>query len=194
MTNDARNEKRSITRQQVRDAVLREFAIHGFEETSVEKVAHAAGISRRTFFRYFQTKEDVVVTGLHESGQFLVRLIEDRPVDEHPVVTLQQALEAFLTYYQQNRARSWAILQMIQSHAGLRARFLVHRDQWRAQVAELLHRRGVDQHAADLLASNALAVLTVVYDQWYDDQDLDLQAAIDDGFATLRRFYHQAPE
>ena len=191
-SNTSRNEqteKHADTRATIRSIALNEFLANGFDGTSVEKVAHAAGISRRTFFRYFQTKEDVVVTGLHESGQFLARLIRERPSDEDAAQALQQGLSEFLRYYERNRRRSGSVLRMIQDNPNLRACFLEHRDQWRKLVAAELAGRMTSREQADLMASIGLSMLSVLYDRWCEDEGLDLAATIDGYFTMLRETF-----
>ena len=53
--------KRQLVRQEIARAAWRLFAARGYEATTVDDVAREAGVSRRTFFRYFSSKEDVVV-------------------------------------------------------------------------------------------------------------------------------------
>jgi AcrR family transcriptional regulator len=75
----------------VRDAALELFARHGYDATTVDDIARAAGISRRTFFRYFPAKHDVLFLGHHERvGDLRHRLLELRGLP--PVEAYMQAL------------------------------------------------------------------------------------------------------
>jgi AcrR family transcriptional regulator len=66
--NDLRERKRRLTLDQITKAGLRLFEENGYEETTLDAIAAASGISRRTFFYYLKSKEDVLLT--HESGEF----------------------------------------------------------------------------------------------------------------------------
>ncbi|MGW1530344.1 TetR/AcrR family transcriptional regulator [Streptomyces sp. NPDC002159] len=69
------------------------FLTKGFEETTVNEIAAAVGISGRSIFRYFDSKEDMVVGELIELGTDVAAALEHRPVDEHPWTALRHALQ-----------------------------------------------------------------------------------------------------
>lgn len=67
--NDLRERKRRLTLDRIAETGLKLFAEHGYEATTLDAIAAASGISRRTFFYYLKSKEDVLMA--HESGKFL---------------------------------------------------------------------------------------------------------------------------
>src|SRR5215470_412440 len=77
---DRRERKRTRTRLMIQAEAFRLFAERGYTETTVEQVADAAAISPRTFFRYFPTKEDVVLWD--EWDPLVADLLDARPDDE----------------------------------------------------------------------------------------------------------------
>ena len=68
------------------------FVEHGYEATTVEDICAVAGISRSTFFRYFNSKEDVLIRELDDFGEILLSALQDRPDDEPAWLALQGAL------------------------------------------------------------------------------------------------------
>jgi AcrR family transcriptional regulator len=66
--NDLRERKRQVTLDRIADAGLKLFIENGYEATTLDAIAAASGISRRTFFYYLKSKEDVLLA--HESGKF----------------------------------------------------------------------------------------------------------------------------
>jgi AcrR family transcriptional regulator len=86
-----RERTRSLVRWQVGDAALELFSSQGFEATTVEEIAARAGISRSSFFRYFASKEDVIVLQLEESGAALRKALLARPDDEPPWTAVSNA-------------------------------------------------------------------------------------------------------
>src|SRR6201986_2289996 len=66
--NDLRERKRQLTLERIAEAGLKLFIEHGYEATTLDAIAAASGISRRTFFYYLKSKEDVLLA--HESGKF----------------------------------------------------------------------------------------------------------------------------
>lgn len=85
-----RERKKRRTRQAIQHHALRLFAEHGYEATTVEQIAAAAEVSPSTFFRYYPTKEDVVLTD--EFDPLIVAAVLDRPAGETPVQALHEAL------------------------------------------------------------------------------------------------------
>ena len=67
-SNDLRERKRRLTLDRIAEVGLKLFIEHGYEATTLDAIAAASGISRRTFFYYLKSKEDVLLA--HESGNF----------------------------------------------------------------------------------------------------------------------------
>ena len=99
MTEDWRERKKAATKHAIQDHALRLFVEKGYDATTVEEIAAAAGVSHMTFFRYFPRKEEVVE--YDEYDPLLEDLIAARPPDEAPLTALHNAirtgLEAVLT-------------------------------------------------------------------------------------------------
>jgi AcrR family transcriptional regulator len=87
-----RERKKAQTRTAIVEAALDLFERQGFEATTVEDIAAAADVSPRTFFRYFESKQDVVMAKSHEQGDGLGTLLVARPPHEGPVEALRQAI------------------------------------------------------------------------------------------------------
>src|ERR1700710_777901 len=66
--NDLRERKRQLTLDRIAETGLKLFIEHGYEATTLDAIAAASGISRRTFFYYLKSKEDVLLA--HEGGKF----------------------------------------------------------------------------------------------------------------------------
>jgi AcrR family transcriptional regulator len=87
---DWRQRKKTATRDRIRSCALRLFSEHGYDATTVEQVAAAAGVSHMTFFRYFPTKEDVALSDSHDP--LISSLIARTPATEPLVRRIQTAL------------------------------------------------------------------------------------------------------
>jgi AcrR family transcriptional regulator len=85
-----RERKKQKTRWSIQEHALRLFREQGYEQTTVDQIAAAAEISPSTFFRYFKTKEDVVVED--EYDPLLLRLIESEPPDRPPLQALRHVM------------------------------------------------------------------------------------------------------
>ncbi len=81
------------------------FTARGFVDVTVDEIAEAAGISPRTFFRYFPTKAHVVLAHQRRLGDRLVRALAARPADEGPVTALRAAFLATAQMRAEDRER-----------------------------------------------------------------------------------------
>ncbi|GAA2042101.1 TetR family transcriptional regulator [Catenulispora yoronensis] len=134
--------KRQLVRDELGDAALRLLAVRGFEETTVDQLAAAAGVSRRTFFRYFASKEDVVISFLSLLGDEIVAEVEARPAAEPPAVAIREAVKAVAAeHFVDNREKAVALIRHTLEIPALRARFAERQDLLRDDVAEALARR-----------------------------------------------------
>ena len=89
-----RERKKQKTRWSIQEHALRLFQEQGYEQTTVDQIAAAAEISPSTFFRYFKTKEDVVIED--EYDPLLLRLIAEQPTDRPPLAALREVLKTAL--------------------------------------------------------------------------------------------------
>src|ERR1700691_2282345 len=71
--------KQQLVRDAIYDAAIELFAVKGFDETTVEEVAQAAGVSRRSFFRYFASKDDLLAQNVVNFGSVLAATITACP-------------------------------------------------------------------------------------------------------------------
>ncbi|RMI40391.1 TetR family transcriptional regulator [Streptomyces triticirhizae] len=88
-----RERKKLRTRRAIRDAAYRLFAEQGFDATTVDRIAAAANVSTSTFFRYFPTKEELVLSE-DPPARSLSEELAARPADEPPLTALRNALHA----------------------------------------------------------------------------------------------------
>ncbi|MFL6117244.1 MAG: TetR family transcriptional regulator [Catenulispora sp.] len=134
--------KRQLVRDELGDAALRLLAKQGFEETTVDQLAAAAGVSRRTFFRYFPSKEDVIISFLALVGEQIMAEVQARPAAEPPAVAIREAIKAATVEdFLENREKAVALIRHTQEIPALRARFAERQDLLRDEIAGALARR-----------------------------------------------------
>ena len=109
--------KRQLVRDELTEAALKLLAFQGFEETTIDQMAAAAGVSRRTFFRYFQSKEDVIIEFLSDLGRQLSHGLSTRPATEPPAVALQNTLRVFTDTFWEHPEKSQRLAK-VTVHAG----------------------------------------------------------------------------
>ncbi|GAA1871893.1 TetR family transcriptional regulator [Pseudonocardia ailaonensis] len=95
-TEGIRSRARRAVRAETTEVAVDLFLRNGFDATTIEEIAAAAGMSRSTFFRYFGSKEDAVLGELADYGERVLAALCERPEDEQPWTSLRQALEPVL--------------------------------------------------------------------------------------------------
>ena len=91
-----REENKQRTRSALEHAAARLFDERGFGATTVRDIAAAAGVGERTFFRYFPSKEDLVLQEVRDLLPGLMEVVRERPAAESPLVALREAILAWL--------------------------------------------------------------------------------------------------
>ncbi len=177
---------RALVHAQVVDIALEMFLADGFESTTIEQIVTAAGISRSSFFRYFGTKEDIVLGDIEGQVAFLAEALAARPADEEPWTALERAA-ASLPSSQFSKERAFAIARLVVTTPSLRARHAQkHAECQRALIPVLQRRMGIPSAAADIRATaivaSVLACLDAATDVWVSSG----------GTQPLDQLYHEA--
>jgi len=183
-----RQARSRAARAAVREHALRLFLRDGYSATTVEVIADTAGISRRTFFRYFPSKEDVVVARAEDLSSRVVMLVRARDPAEAPLTSVLAALQPIIAEYAHDPVRTRALLRLTFEAPELRARSKDIQDVWtRALSAEIAARHpGRGPLFADVLAAVAQAGLQVALSTWLVHGG-DLHKIVADAFAEVAR-------
>lgn len=165
-----RERKQERVRQDVMDAGLRLFVQQGFDATTVDQIADAAEISRRTLFRYFETKGDILMAAMRGMSDFLETSLRARPAQEAPLLSL---LEIFIALSQQlatSGVDAYSLAYMIDRDPSLRQYSLQKHAEWEDRIADvLLERLPAESHLevrAHLLARIGVGSFRTALDQW----------------------------
>jgi len=138
----------------------------GFEQTTVAEIAQRAGLTARTFFRYFTDKREVLFSGSAMLQEHLVRALEAAPATATPMQAVAAALDAAAELLGRDRDFSRQRQSVIDANAELRERELIKLASLAAALADALRRRGVDEPDASLAAQAGIVVLRVAFEQW----------------------------
>ncbi|OKJ11664.1 TetR family transcriptional regulator [Kitasatospora sp. CB01950] len=184
-----RERKKLKTRQSLRREAFRLFAEQGWEATTVDRIAAAAEVSPSTFFRYFPTKEDLVLSD--EYDPLMAAAIRSRPADE-PFLTSARAVLVGLVRRidEREHAELYQRMQLTASVPSLRARMLNGSGQPTGMLLDLLtERAGLDAPTLELriTAAAVSAALTETSLYWADNGARDnLADLLDRALAHLQ--------
>ncbi|MFI6316631.1 TetR family transcriptional regulator [Nonomuraea sp. NPDC050556] len=162
--------KRQLVSDELSEAALQLLALKGFDAVTIDEIAATAGVSKRTFFRYFASKEDVVVQFLADMGDGMRAALAARPAEERPSVALRHTVWVPMAACADHSDRALRVVQLILRTPALRGRFLERQDQWREDLAAGLAQRlgldlGTDLYPG-LAAGMALAAFDAVLQRW----------------------------
>jgi AcrR family transcriptional regulator len=162
-----RERTRNAVRAQLAEAALKLFVEQGFEATTVEQIAAATGLSRRSFHRYFAGKEDVLGQWFVEMGEQLAAALAARPAQEPPWLALRRTFDDLVRALTA-RPEALLITRMMLDTPALHASHLHKYAHWRVLLAGVLQHRlsPPARLAADALAGAALASLDSAQAEW----------------------------
>jgi AcrR family transcriptional regulator len=177
-------------REQITEAALRLFAERGFDGVTIEQIADAADVSRRTFFRYFARKEEVIVAWKEQMADELRAALAERPEQEAPLDAVHRALATVAAGYAERPELTLGLMRLFEG--GPKLHTGADYEDWDVVLADGVARRmGVDaahDSTPRLIATVGFAVLTATIETWAADGGKDdLVALLDGGFAELRR-------
>ncbi len=161
-----RQRTRRAVRGEIVAAAMEQFLSRGFDETTVEEIAHSAGISRRSYFRYFASKEETLSEGLVLIGAMIAEALEARPDEEGAWLALRRAFDP-LVHQTDTDPRAEALGRLMLQHPGLQR---VKDATWANTIAEALAPRFSSDHRnaiqIDALVASAIACLHVAQEHW----------------------------
>ncbi|MCY1082994.1 TetR family transcriptional regulator [Archangium lansingense] len=181
--------KQKLARANIAELAAAPLIERGFDDVTIDDLAKAAGISKRTFFRYFSTKEEVVTSQFDEAGTALLTAFRLRPRDEQPLLSLRFAMGSVIDRLISDAERSRAMIQLIHRTPSLRGRFLVTQDQWIGQlssaIAERLPKGPKAPMLARLTATVSMGAVDAAMMTWAESGDRDIRAVADEAFDAL---------
>jgi len=154
----------------------------------VTEIAQRAGLTARTFFRYFADKREVLFAGSADLQDQLVASLQAAPDSASPMVAVSAALDTAAALLGQHREHSRQRQSVVDANAELRERELIKMAALSAALAEGLRRRGVLEPDATLAAEAGIVVLRVAFERWVSEppQEEDLPQLMRGSLDRLR--------
>jgi len=188
--------RRRLLRDEIASIAIDLFARHGYDSVTVEDIAEASGTSQRTFFRYFASKDDVVLDLLRRLDDRLLAAVRARPAEEGPVTALREGYRATSTVEPADRSRVLAFAAVLAHAPTLRARARGERvDDNPALIEHLAGRLGADRDDRRIMcvAAAMSAVASAEFQSWANsggrgdpsDRIVESLALLERGLQTL---------
>jgi AcrR family transcriptional regulator len=182
-----RERKKAQTRAAIQTHALRLFREQGYDATTIEQIIEAADVSETTFFRYFPTKEDVVLQD--DYNPLIVGAYQAQPPDLPPVSAVRAAFAALFAHMSaeqqaEQRERIALILSVPRLRAAMLEQFAGAMQLMADAMAERSGRRS-DDFAVRTVAGAVVGAMMAVLAAMADDPDADLGSLIDQAIAHL---------
>lgn len=156
-------------RGRLEQAALELFEERGYAGTTVEDIAARAGLTERTFFRYFTDKREVLFSGSTPLEALMVDTIGAAPASAAPLAAVTAAFDALGPWFESRRSHARKRRTVIAAHAELRERELIKLSTLATAIAAVLRKRGLAAPAAALVAETGIAIFKNAFERWADD-------------------------
>jgi len=180
--------RRSTTQDHIADVAVGLFAAHGFGAVSVDDIAEASGIARRTLFRYYASKSAIPWGDFDAHLRQLEQLLNDADPTVPMRTALRDALLAFNTFDESEMPRHRQRMRVILQTAELQAYSMTMYAGWRAVVADFVARR-VGTKSTELVPQSTawlmLGVALAAYEYWLADESVALPDALGQAFDSV---------
>lgn len=154
----------------LREAAFELFARNGFANVTVEQIAEAAGVTERTFFRHFPTKEEVFFSDPKLIIAELVDAIRACPNPSSPFELVRAAVTRLAESMEPNRPSLRLRAQTIASDASLRERDLLKQHEIAMSIVDQLIDLGISPNRSAVLAGTGMMVFQAAFTTWTTDK------------------------
>jgi AcrR family transcriptional regulator len=176
--------KRALTRDAIWNAALNLFAENGFEQTTVEEIATAAGVARRTFFRQFESKSDLMSYPVIRYGTLMTKTIQECP-EKRSLSALFRYVVSHVAQETTGDPRIRKLMAIAATQRSAREAQLSGVTDLQDRVAMAFTARGLEPITAGVMAELTLSTLSMAYRIWYRSQRQGIAAALEQVLSTL---------
>jgi AcrR family transcriptional regulator len=184
-----RERKHEFVLREIERAAWELFATVGFDRATIEEISRNAGVSRRTFFRYFRTKEELLSFSVEHFGQRVAQRFSEAPKTRQPLAALEDAILSVMREEMQETRHPKEMLGLMFEEPNLRGRFLCALSRWVPALGKELAKRKAyrgDAARCDLVAALYCTAFDQAHLRWYREGNSDLPAQMKRAFRQLR--------
>jgi AcrR family transcriptional regulator len=168
-------------------AAIELFDEQGYEATTVAEIAERAELTKRTFFRYFSDKREVLFSGSQELQRLWLEGLAAAPAEASPLAVVTAGLDPVAEMFIERHPFARIRAQVIEANPELQERELIKLQRLAAAITGALVERGVSMNAAILAAHSGVTIFQVAFAHWVQQNDpTALQRLIDQSLQELR--------
>jgi AcrR family transcriptional regulator len=168
-------------------AAIELFDEQGYEATTVAEIAERAGLTKRTFFRYFSDKREVLFSGTNELQRRWLEGVAAAPPDATALAVVIAGLDPVAEMFTERHAFARIRAGIIEANPELRERELIKLQTLAGAIQAALVERGVSANAAILAAQAGVTVFHVAFAHWVaQDDPTAFRRLMDEALEELR--------
>jgi len=195
MTISLKTRKQEMVREAIFDAAMELFVLNGFNETTVHQVVEAAGISQRSFFRYFATKSDLLAYRISGLGDALVSAVAACPPEMPALEVVREAASAGIEY-SRSEPRTLQIIEISAQNPAARQAHRAAMVEVESRLSEAFAVR-VKSASKYNLEPRMLSLLTLMADDlawssWFAGETKDSSTALRNAFRRLTCLFRES--
>jgi AcrR family transcriptional regulator len=169
------------------EAAMELFGERGYEGTTVADIAERAGLTKRTFFRYFADKREVLFSGSEILEETMLKGVLDAPAKASPLDAVAAGLDASAEVFGRIPDRARKRQALLDANPELQERERAKLAHLAGSVAGALRERGVAEPAASFAADAGMSILRVAFERWTSDtHGQDLRKLLAEALAELK--------
>ncbi|HEX6772291.1 MAG TPA: TetR family transcriptional regulator [Acidobacteriaceae bacterium] len=172
------------------------FADVGFDRATIAAISRRAGVSRRTFFRYFRTKEELLSYSIMHCGQRIAQRFAGAPKSRNPLAALEDAMISAMQEEIEDTRQPKEMLGLMFEEPNLRGRFLCALSSWVPALSKELAKRKAyrgDSARCDLAAALYCTAFDQAHLRWYREPGVDLPTQLKRAFRQIRESKNHRP-
>ena len=168
-------------------AAIELFDEQGYEATTVAEIAERAGLTKRTFFRYFTDKREALFSGSQELEHRWLEAVSTAPAHADPLAAATAGFDPVAAMFVERHAFARMRARIVASNPELQERELIKLQSLSASIQSALVARGITHNVAILAAQAAVTVFHVAFARWVAQDDPDaFRALMDESLEELR--------
>lgn len=192
MTKSLRVRKQEVVRKAIYDAAIDLFFVKGFNETTIDEIVEAAGMSQRSFFRYFTAKSDVLAYHIVTSADILISEINACPPDLSPLEVIRKVAAADVQHAAM-QIQTPKIMQIAAKSVAARQAHKTGMVEVEDRLSEAFAARTKSSSKYNLkprmMAIMTLAIVDLTLSSWFTGESKDCMSTYNNVFAELSRLF-----
>ncbi len=191
-----RERKHEFVLREIEQAAWDLFGTVGFDRATIEEISRKAGVSRRTFFRYFRTKEELLSFSVEHFGQRIAQRFAEAPKSRDPLAALEHAMLSVMQEEMKDMRKPKEMLGLMFEEPDLRGRFLCAMGRWVPILSQELVKRKAyrgDRARCELAAAFYCTAFDQAHLRWYREPGLDLPTQARRAFRQIRETKTKSP-